>query len=46
MTVEGILIFESESVSRSVVTDFAIPWTEARQAPLSEEFSRQEHRGG
>ena len=25
---------------------FATPWTEARQAPLSSEFSRQEYRSG
>ena len=29
-------------VSRSVVSDFATPWTVALQAPLSTEFSRQE----
>ena len=34
---------KSESVSCSVVSDSAIPWTIARQAPLSMEFSRQEY---
>ena len=36
----------SESVSCSVVSDFATPWTVAHQAPLSMEFSRQEYWGG
>ena len=31
-----------ESISRSVVSDSVIPWTVARQAPLSMEFSMQE----
>ena len=31
---------------RSVVSDFAITWTEARQARLSREFSRQEYWNG
>ena len=30
----------------SVVSDFAITWTEARQARLSREFSRQEYWNG
>ena len=30
----------------SRVSLFATPWTVARQAPLSMEFSRQEHWGG
>ena len=30
----------------SVVSDFAIPWTVARQAPLSMEFSKQEYWSG
>ena len=34
----------SSSVSHSVVSDSAIPWTIAHQAPLSTEFSRQEYR--
>ena len=34
---------ESESVSCSVTSDFATPWTVACQAPLSMEFSRQEY---
>ena len=33
-------------VSHSVVSDFAIPWTVAHQAPLSMEFSRQEYWSG
>ena len=37
---------KSESVSCSVVSDSAIPWTIARQAPLSMEFSRQENWSG
>ena len=37
---------ESESDSRSVVSDSATPWTAARQAPLSMGFSRQEHWSG
>ena len=32
--------------SHSVVSDSATPWTVARQAPLSKEFSRQEHWSG
>ena len=34
---------ESESVSCSVVSDFATPWTVAHQAPLPMKFSRQEY---
>ena len=34
------------SISRSVVSDSAIPWTVARQAPPSMEFSRQENWSG
>ena len=34
---------ESESVSCSVMSDSATPWTIACQAPLSMEFSRQEY---
>ena len=33
-------------VSRSIVSDSATPWTIARQAPLSMEFSRQEYWSG
>ena len=33
----------SRSVSHSVMPDFMNPWTIARQAPLSIEFSRQEY---
>ena len=36
----------SESVSCSVMSDSATPWTVARQAPLSMEFPRQEHWSG
>ena len=35
-----------ECVSRSVVLSSATPWTVARQAPLSMEFSRQEYCNG
>ena len=34
---------ESESISRSFTSDFAIPWTVPCQASLSMEFSRQEY---
>ena len=37
---------ESESVSRSVVSDSVTPWTVACQAPLSTGFYRQEHWSG
>ena len=37
---------ESVSVSRSVVSDFATPWTVAHEAPQSMEFSRQEYWSG
>ena len=37
---------ESESVSYSVVPDSVIPWTVARQAPLSMEFFRKEYWSG
>ena len=37
---------ESESVSRSVVSDSATIWTVACQAPLSMGFSMQEYRSG
>ena len=37
---------ESESVSCSVVSNSATPWTVAHQAPLSMEFSRQEYWSG
>ena len=37
---------ESESVSHSVVSDSATPWTVAHEAPLSMEFSRQEYWSG
>ena len=33
-------------ISRSVVSDSVTPWTVARQAPLSMEFSRQEYWSG
>ena len=34
---------ESESVSHSVMSNSVTPWTAARQASLSMEFSRQEY---
>ena len=37
---------ESESASRSVVSNSATPWTAAHQAPLSMGFSRQEYQSG
>ena len=37
---------ESESVSCSVVSNSATPWTVAHQAPLTMEFSRQEYWSG
>ena len=37
---------ESQSVSHTVVSDSAIPWTVARQAPPSMGFSRQEYWSG
>ena len=40
------LMFESESVSHSVMPDSATLWTTAHQAPLSTEFSRQEYWSG
>ena len=39
-------LHESGSVSRSVVSGSATPWTVARQAPLSVGFSRQERWSG
>ena len=36
-------IHSSLKVSDTVVSDSVIPWTVARQAPLSLEFSRQEY---
>ena len=35
-----------QSVSLSIVSDFATPWTVARQAPLSMGFPRQEYWSG
>ena len=40
------LIKESESLSHSVVSDSATPWTITHQAPLSMGFSRQEYCSG
>ena len=40
---EGLLLLFSHSVTSSA---FATPWTIARQAPLSMEFSRQEYWSG
>ena len=36
----------NESISLSVMSDSAIPWSIAFQAPLSVEFSRQEYWSG
>ena len=36
----------TDSESHSVVSDSVTPWTVARQAPLSMEFSRQEYWSG
>ena len=38
--------YESEGVSHSVLSYSVTPWTIARQAPLSMEFSRQEYWSG
>ena len=35
-----------DSVSRSVISDIATPWTVAHQTPLSMEFSRKEYWSG
>ena len=44
---EGTHIRAEWVVSRSVTSDsFVTPWTVARQAPLSMEFSRQEYWSG
>ena len=37
-----MVLKEHESISCSVVSESATPWTIAYQAPLSMEFSRQE----
>jgi len=37
---------QEASESCSVISDSAIPWTVVYQAPLSMEFSRQEHWSG
>ena len=37
---------KKENISCSVVSDSAIPWTVALQAPLSMGFSRQEYWSG
>ena len=42
-TIVGLLW---QSVSRSVVSNSATPWTVAHQAPLSMEFSKQEYWSG
>ena len=42
----NLVALESESVSCSVVSDTASPWTVARQAPLSMGFSRPEYLSG
>ena len=41
-----MFVYQNESVSHSVVSDSANPWTVAHQAPLSIEFSRQEYWSG
>ena len=41
-----VCVYDGGSVSRSVVYDSVIPWTVVHQAPLSMEFSRQEHCSG
>ena len=40
------MCMKNENVSRSVMSDSEIPWTVAHWAPLSVEFSRQEHCSG
>ena len=45
-TVSCVLKCVGVCVSRSVVSDFATPWTVACQAPLFMEFSRQEYWSG
>ena len=40
------MLWSIESVSHSVVSDSATPWTVAHQAPLSMEFSRQDYWSG
>ena len=42
----GILYENSVSISHSVMSDSAIPWTVVHQAPLSMGFPRQEHWNG
>ena len=39
-------VSKNDSVSHSVMSDCATPWTVALQAPLSMEFSRQEYWSG
>ena len=41
-----LLLFCVEIVNHSGVSNSATPWTVTRQAPLSMEFSRQEHWSG
>ena len=41
--ISGPSFLSCSSVSHLVTSDFATPWTVARQAPLSMGFSRQEH---
>ena len=45
LSVKAILLFIL-GISRSVVSDSAIPWTIAHQAPLSMEFHRRENWSG
>ena len=42
----GLAYVHCVCVSHSVMSDSAIPWTVARQAPLSMGFSRQEYWSG
>ena len=44
--IRSYMLQESGNVSRSVVSDSTTLWTVACQAPLSMEFSRQEHWSG
>ena len=45
-TIHWVWIWRSRSVSCSVMSNSATPWTVAHQAPLSMEFSRQEDWSG
>ena len=43
---QDVILDESDSVSCSVASDSATPWTVVRQAPVSLEFSRQDYWSG